>query len=77
MSIILTNKKCKFSVRRDIKRFSALCFQGAVQELGVYFVAFDRPGYGESDPDPKRSFQSTALDHSYLLRIAHHCDRGS
>ncbi|CAI9091343.1 OLC1v1026351C1 [Oldenlandia corymbosa var. corymbosa] len=34
----------------------------AVQELGVYFVSFDRPGYGESDPDPKRSVRSLALD---------------
>ncbi|KAL3520880.1 hypothetical protein ACH5RR_019029 [Cinchona calisaya] len=34
----------------------------AVQELGIYFVSFDRPGYGESDPDPKRSFRSVALD---------------
>ncbi|XP_027111329.1 uncharacterized protein [Coffea arabica] len=34
----------------------------AVQELGIYFVSFDRPGYGESDPDPKRSFRSLALD---------------
>ncbi|KAH7855772.1 hypothetical protein Vadar_028682 [Vaccinium darrowii] len=32
------------------------------EELGVYFVSFDRPGYGESDPDPKRTLKSTALD---------------
>ncbi|CAK9149224.1 unnamed protein product [Ilex paraguariensis] len=31
-------------------------------ELGVYFVSFDRPGYGESDPDPKRTLKSIALD---------------
>ena len=39
-----------------------LISQEIVEELGVYFVAFDRPGYGESDPDPKRSMKSIALD---------------
>lgn len=33
-----------------------------MEELGVYMVSFDRAGYGESDPNPKRSVQSTALD---------------
>ncbi|XP_059457298.1 uncharacterized protein LOC132187121 [Corylus avellana] len=33
-----------------------------VEELGLYIVSFDRPGYGESDPDPKRSAKSLALD---------------
>ncbi|PON42451.1 Alpha/beta hydrolase fold [Parasponia andersonii] len=33
-----------------------------VEELGVYIVSFDRPGYGESDPNPKRSMKSMALD---------------
>ncbi|XP_024924267.2 uncharacterized protein LOC107404073 [Ziziphus jujuba] len=33
-----------------------------VQELGVYVVTFDRPGYGESDPDPNRTVKSLALD---------------
>uniref|UniRef100_A0A5B7AK24 AB hydrolase-1 domain-containing protein n=1 Tax=Davidia involucrata TaxID=16924 RepID=A0A5B7AK24_DAVIN len=32
------------------------------EEMGVYFVSFDRPGYGESDPDPKRTPKSIALD---------------
>lgn len=32
------------------------------EELGVYLVSFNRPGYGESDPDPKRTLKSTALD---------------
>jgi pimeloyl-ACP methyl ester carboxylesterase len=30
--------------------------------LGVYIVSFDRPGYGESDPDPNRTLKSIALD---------------
>ncbi|KAL8245129.1 hypothetical protein R6Q59_011387 [Mikania micrantha] len=33
-----------------------------LEELGVYIVAIDRPGYGESDPDPKRTVKSLALD---------------
>ncbi|XP_015876392.3 uncharacterized protein LOC107413050 [Ziziphus jujuba] len=33
-----------------------------VQELGVYVVSIDRPGYGESDPDPNRTLKSLALD---------------
>ena len=33
-----------------------------MEELGVYVVALDRPGYGESDPDPKRTVKSLALD---------------
>lgn len=30
--------------------------------MGAYLVTFDRPGYGESDPDPKRTFKSSSLD---------------
>ncbi|KAJ0810932.1 putative alpha/beta hydrolase-1 [Helianthus annuus] len=33
-----------------------------IEELGIYIVSFDRPGYGESDPDPKRTLKSLALD---------------
>ncbi|KAH7863609.1 hypothetical protein Vadar_019854 [Vaccinium darrowii] len=32
------------------------------EELGVYLVSFDRPGYGESDPDPNRTLKSTVFD---------------
>lgn len=39
-----------------------LNLQAIVEELGVYVVALDRPGYGESDPHPKRSVKSLALD---------------
>lgn len=28
----------------------------------MYVVALDRPGYGESDPDPKRTVKSLVLD---------------
>ncbi|XP_047966935.1 uncharacterized protein LOC125211249 isoform X2 [Salvia hispanica] len=33
-----------------------------VGKLGIHFVSFDRPGYGESDPDPNRTMKSLALD---------------
>ncbi|KAK4348377.1 hypothetical protein RND71_031132 [Anisodus tanguticus] len=33
-----------------------------VIEIGVYIVSFDRPGYGESDPNPKRTVKSLAFD---------------
>lgn len=36
--------------------------QQAFEELGVYFVSFDRPGYGKSDPHSKRNFKSLAFD---------------
>ncbi|KAH9614079.1 hypothetical protein KSS87_003166 [Heliosperma pusillum] len=32
------------------------------ESLGIYIVSFDRPGYGESDPDPNRTVKSIALD---------------
>lgn len=37
-------------------------FQELVEKLGIHFVSFDRPGYGESDPDPNRTVKSIALD---------------
>ena len=36
--------------------------QSLLEELGAYIVSFDRPGYGESDPDPNRTPKSLALD---------------
>ncbi|XP_068662340.1 uncharacterized protein [Aristolochia californica] len=36
--------------------------QELMEELGVYLVSFDRAGYGESDPNPKRTVKSTAID---------------
>ncbi|MED6225168.1 hypothetical protein PIB30_091096 [Stylosanthes scabra] len=35
---------------------------GLLEELGAYIVSFDRPGYGESDPDPNRTPQRLAFD---------------
>ena len=28
------------------------------RELGIRLVAWDRPGYGQSDPQPQRSFKT-------------------
>lgn len=36
--------------------------QKTIDDLGIYVVSFDRPGYGESDPDPGRTPKSIALD---------------
>ncbi|KAF3441676.1 hypothetical protein FNV43_RR15591 [Rhamnella rubrinervis] len=33
-----------------------------IEALGVYIVSFDRPGYGESDPNPKRTEKSLVFD---------------
>lgn len=46
----------------QLSRLVILDYQGLDEELGIYMVAIDRPGYGESDPDPKRSEKSLALD---------------
>ncbi|XP_076934159.1 uncharacterized protein LOC143600317 [Bidens hawaiensis] len=46
------------SCRHDESLFHRELFE----ELKIYMVTFDRPGYGESDPDPKRTIRSFALD---------------
>lgn len=33
-----------------------------LEELGIYLVSFDRAGYGESDPDTKKTEKSTPVD---------------
>ncbi|KAF3511434.1 hypothetical protein F2Q69_00005585 [Brassica cretica] len=42
--------------------FPQFLSQALVEELRIYTVSFDRPGYGESDPDANRSPRSIALD---------------
>lgn len=37
-------------------------FQALIEELGIYLLSFDRAGYGESDPNPKMTEKTTALD---------------
>ncbi|KAL1823714.1 hypothetical protein ACET3Z_010492 [Daucus carota] len=36
--------------------------QELIEELQIYILSFDRAGYGESDPYPKRSVKSEAYD---------------
>ncbi|KVI09222.1 hypothetical protein Ccrd_012344 [Cynara cardunculus var. scolymus] len=36
--------------------------QELIEELQIYILSFDRAGYGESDPHPKRSVKSEAFD---------------
>ncbi|KAJ8445036.1 hypothetical protein Cgig2_022556 [Carnegiea gigantea] len=49
------------SCRHDVVIATQLS-QEVIEELGVHIVSFDRPGYGESDPHPKRTMKSMALD---------------
>ncbi|CAA7043238.1 unnamed protein product [Microthlaspi erraticum] len=42
--------------------FATLLSPDLVEELSVYMVSFDKPGYGESDPDPNRTPKSLVLD---------------
>ncbi|XP_057986917.1 uncharacterized protein LOC110659948 isoform X2 [Hevea brasiliensis] len=44
------------------KEMNFLAPQELIEELGMYFLLFDRAGYGESDPNPKRTVKSEALD---------------
>ncbi|XP_030457176.1 uncharacterized protein LOC115678031 [Syzygium oleosum] len=44
------------------KDFYVPLSQKVMEELDVYILAFDRPGYGDSDPNPKRSVKSEAFD---------------
>ncbi|KAJ7981158.1 alpha/beta-Hydrolases superfamily protein [Quillaja saponaria] len=44
------------------KEMNILASQELIDELGICFLLFDRAGYGESDPNPKHSVRSEALD---------------
>ncbi|XP_076960867.1 uncharacterized protein LOC143637339 [Bidens hawaiensis] len=44
------------------KDMNFMASQKLMDELGIYLVQFDRAGYGESDPFPKRSLKSEASD---------------
>lgn len=39
-----------------------IVMQEVMNELGLYVVSFDRAGYGQSDPNPRRSIQSDTED---------------
>ncbi|KAG9159682.1 hypothetical protein Leryth_017390 [Lithospermum erythrorhizon] len=49
------------------KKDTFLASQGLFAEFQVYIVGFDRPGYGESDPDSRRTVKSTILDVEELV----------
>ncbi|XAR49059.1 2,6-dioxo-6-phenylhexa-3-enoate hydrolase [Bertholletia excelsa] len=41
---------------------AVLATKDVMEGIGVYIVSFDRPGYGDSDPNPKQTLKSSALD---------------
>ncbi|XVF19722.1 hypothetical protein REPUB_Repub11eG0135400 [Reevesia pubescens] len=45
--------------------------QGLIEESGIYFLLYDRAGYGESDPNPRRSVKSEAFDIQELADQLH------
>lgn len=42
-------------------------FDGPARQAGVRLLAPDRPGYGDSDPDPQRTLADTATDVTAVL----------
>ncbi|KAK6144213.1 hypothetical protein DH2020_021033 [Rehmannia glutinosa] len=46
----------------DSKDFNFPISEEVLKELQIYIVAFDRAGYGESDPNPRRTVKSEAFD---------------
>ncbi|CAA3032232.1 Alpha beta-Hydrolases superfamily isoform 1 [Olea europaea subsp. europaea] len=46
----------------DSKDFNLPISDELLKELQIYLLSFDRAGYGESDPNPKRSVKSDAID---------------
>ncbi|KAL0370186.1 UNVERIFIED_CONTAM: 60S ribosomal protein L10a-1 [Sesamum angustifolium] len=47
---------------RSLLSMPLVTLKELLKELEIYLVAFDRAGYGESDPNPKRSVKSDAFD---------------
>uniref|UniRef100_A0A0D3HRI4 Uncharacterized protein n=1 Tax=Oryza barthii TaxID=65489 RepID=A0A0D3HRI4_9ORYZ len=54
----VTSPRIKLSDRRHAYKEGG----ELVDELGIYLLAFDRAGYGENYPNPKRNLRSEALD---------------
>nr|GLL24723.1 uncharacterized protein LOC109149684 [Ipomoea trifida] len=52
---------CFDCCRHDIA-VAATLSPNLIESLGIYIVSFDRPGYGESDPNPKQKEKSIAFD---------------
>ncbi|CAL9117172.1 unnamed protein product [Musa textilis] len=59
---MLTHNKTynRLAVRKQ--RLFYDCIKELIEELGIYIVGYDRAGYGESDPNPRRSRRSEASD---------------
>ncbi|KAL9143396.1 hypothetical protein ABFS82_14G233300 [Erythranthe guttata] len=55
----------------DSKDFNLPISQELIDEFGIYILSFDRAGYGESDPNPKRSIKSDAFDIQELADKLH------
>ncbi|KAH1265522.1 Protein NRT1/ PTR FAMILY 6.4 [Glycine max] len=49
-------------VPKDVAKHKIIFVHDVAEKLGVYIVSFDRPGYGESDPDPIQTLKSLTLD---------------
>lgn len=48
--------------RHDVSAITAHLSPDIVESQRVYIVSFDRPGYGESDPNPSQTVRSIAFD---------------
>lgn len=62
---LLSSRPCTYPNIYSIKYGKSQPFvvmQELVEELGIYFLFFDRAGYGDSDPNPKRSVKTEAFD---------------
>ncbi|XP_059278208.1 uncharacterized protein LOC132032587 [Lycium ferocissimum] len=59
------NAKCKIIIVHGFdssKDENLPISQDIIEEFQIYLLSFDRAGYGESDPNPKRSVKNEALD---------------
>ncbi|KAE9590834.1 putative alpha/Beta hydrolase [Lupinus albus] len=73
----------EFGVPKDAAKYKIISIQGfasctldedVVEEFGIYTVSFDRPGYGESDPDPNLTVKSMTLN---IEELANKLELGS
>ncbi|ONK77577.1 uncharacterized protein A4U43_C02F8050 [Asparagus officinalis] len=46
----------------ECKELGIFASQDLVEKLQIYFLSYDRPGYGESDPNPRRTIKTDAMD---------------
>nr|GEY41513.1 hypothetical protein [Tanacetum cinerariifolium] len=63
LSRIIAKYKIVFAHGFSSSRFAASVYHPELfEEFKIYMVTFDRPSYGESDPDPKQMIKSLTLD---------------